>query len=83
MPIHLRAVPWLLALVGLAIPLIGTGFVVWPFIAAWLVILAVIWIVGRQTLPNERGPRIALAVGALPVLFLLAWLVIEVATPAG
>lgn len=68
----------------------------WPIVAAWLVILAVIWIVGRPALPKERGLRIALAVGALPVLFVLAWeggwwlipadaawLVIEVAAPAG
>jgi hypothetical protein len=68
-----RSVPWLLALVGLAIPLVGSGFVVWLPIAVWLVILALIWFVGRATLSRDRTQRVALAVGLLPVLVLLAW----------
>jgi hypothetical protein len=93
---NLRAVPWLVALVGLAIPMVGGGFVGWLFVAAWLAILAMIWFVGGALLPIGRGPRIALAAAALPALFLLgweggwwlipadlAWLVIEVAAPAG
>lgn len=67
-----RVVPWLLALVGLAIPMVGSGFVGWPFAAAWLVILAVAWAVGRRD-PGTREQRITLAVVLLPVLFLAAW----------
>lgn len=92
--LNIRAVPWIAALVGLAIPLVGGGLVGWPFVVAWLVILSLVWVVGRQARPRERGVRIALAVAALPILFLLAWeggwwlipadvawLVIEVASP--
>lgn len=68
-----RAIPWLLALTGLAIPLIGSGFVVWPFIALWLAILALVWSLGRAGLARGRGLRVTLAIGLLPVLFLLAW----------
>jgi hypothetical protein len=85
-----RAIPWLLALTGLAIPLVASGFVVWPLIALWLAILALIWSLGRAGLARGRGLRVTLAIGLLPVLFVLAfeggwwlvpadiaWLVIE------
>jgi hypothetical protein len=94
--LNVRTVPWLLALAGLAIPLVGSGFMVWPFVAVWLVTLALLWIFGRPALPKRRPLRIALAVGTLPLLFVaaweggwwlipanVAWLAIEVATPAG
>ncbi len=70
---RVRSLPWLLALVGLSIPLIGSRFVVWPIVAAWLAALAIAWLVARQTRPRHRGARIALALALLPVLFLLAW----------
>lgn len=92
MKLSLRSVPWLLALTGLAIPLVATGFVIWPLIAVWLAILALIWSVGRPGLVRDRTARVGLAIGLLPVLFLLAfeggwwlipadlaWLLIEVA----
>jgi hypothetical protein len=96
MRLNVRAVPWLLALLGLAIPLVGSGFVIWPVVAVWLVTLALLWIFGRPALPERRSMRIALAIGLLPLLFLaafeggwwlipanIAWLVIEVASPSG
>lgn len=92
----IRALPWILALIGLAIPLVGGGFVGWQIVVAWLVILALLWIFGRRAVPRDRRVRIWLAVAALPVLFLaafeggwwlipadVAWLVIEVLSPAG
>jgi hypothetical protein len=95
MRLNVRAVPWILALIGLAIPLVGSRFSSWPFIAAWLVILALIWVVVRPAVPMERRVRIWLAVAAFPVLFLaayeggwwlipadVAWLAIEVASPS-
>jgi hypothetical protein len=87
-----RFVPWILAMAGLAIPLVASGFVVWPLIAVWLAILALIWSVGRVGLVPGRANHIAVAIGLLPLLFLLAfegglfvipadvaWLVIELA----
>ena len=87
-----RSIPWLLALVGLAIPLVATGFVIWPLVALWLAILALVWSLGRAGLARDRTLRVTLAVALLPVLFLLAfeggwwlipadiaWLVIELA----
>jgi hypothetical protein len=65
-------VPWLLAVVGLAIPLIGSGFAVWPLVAAWLVILAVARSIGRRD-PGTRRQRIVFAVALLPILLLLGW----------
>jgi hypothetical protein len=73
MRLSVRSVPWLLALVGLAIPLVGDGFVLWLLVATWLVVLALIWLVGRVAPPRSRAASIAIAVGLLPVLLLLAW----------
>jgi hypothetical protein len=90
-PGWLRAVPWLLALAGLLIPLVGTGFQAWPIVLVWLGVLALGWLVGGALLPR-RWQRIAVAILLLPVLVLLAfeggwwlipadlaWLAIEVA----
>jgi hypothetical protein len=87
-----RSVPWILALAGLTIPLVASGFVVWPLIAVWLAVLALIWSVGRAGLVLGRANHVAVAIGLLPFLFLLAfegglflipadiaWLVIELA----
>jgi len=68
-----RFMPWLLALTGLAILLVAGGFVVWPLIALWLAILALVWSLGRAGLAPGRGLRVTLAIGLLPVLFLLAF----------
>jgi hypothetical protein len=73
MRLSVRSLPWLLALVGLAVPLVGDGFALWFLISNWLVVLALIWLVGRVAPPRSRAASIALAVGLLPVLFLLAW----------
>jgi hypothetical protein len=87
-----RSVPWILAPAGLAIPLVASGFVVWPLIAVWLAVLALIWSIGRAGLVAGRANHLAVAIGLLPLLFLLAfegglflipadiaWLVIELA----
>jgi hypothetical protein len=66
-------VPWLLALIGLAIPLVASGFALAPLIAIWLVILAFIWIAGRHAIPQHRGPRVVLAIGVLPLLLAAVW----------
>ena len=66
------SIPWSLALLGLAIPLVGTGFVVWPVVTVWLVVLGSVWLFGRHLLMT-RKQRIITALVALPVLFLLAF----------
>jgi len=71
--IGIRTVPWLIALAGLAIPLIGSDFVGWQIVLVWLVVLALVWLVGGAMVPT-RAHRIAAGVLLLPVLVLpLAW----------
>jgi hypothetical protein len=90
--INVRAAPWLIALAGLAILAAAGGAAVWPLIAVWLAVLALVWSFGRAGLALNRRQQVALAAGLLPVLFLLtfegglflvpadiAWLAIEVA----
>lgn len=67
-----RTVPWLLALAGLVIPLVGSGFVIWPLVLAWLVVLALVWLFGAAVAPT-RSHRIGAALLLLPVLVVLAW----------
>jgi hypothetical protein len=67
-----RTIPWLLALAALVSLLGFSQFAVWPVVLAWLVVLAAIWVVS-QSLTTTRGQRIGIAVGLLPILFLLAF----------
>ena len=70
---QLAAFPWLLALAGVVVPLVGSGFAVWPVSLAWLLLIAVAWTLGRAVLSGHRSQRIAIAIVLLPVLFLLAF----------
>ena len=67
-----RTLPWLVALVALAILLGASRFAVWPIVLAWLAVLAVTWFAGRSMIVT-RGQRIGIAIGLLPILFLLAF----------
>jgi len=41
----LWSLPWVLALVGLAVPMVGSGFIGWPFVVGWLAFLALVrWV---------------------------------------
>lgn len=84
-------VPWLLALVGLAIPLVATEFATSPIVALWLLALAALWL-AKPLSRASQVQRVALAFASLPLLVLtatlfglylipaaLAWLVIELA----
>lgn len=73
MPMSVRVLPWLLALVGLAIPLVATGFAVWLLVTVWLLVLAAFWLFGRVMGPRDRKLRLGFAIGFLPLLFLLGW----------
>ena len=52
----IRAVPWLLAAVGLAVPLLAGGLAGWPYVVLWSILLVVPWIVTRG---QPAGVRIA------------------------
>ena len=88
-----RWLPWLLALVGLAIPMIGSGFIGWPFVVVWLAILAAIWWI-RPLAGADRFTRRALGFAVVPILIVTAfeggwyllpaavtWLVLEFVVP--
>src|SRR5450759_1255964 len=69
-----RLLPWLLAVVGLAIPLVESGFVIWFPIAFWSIPLALAWLTrGRWLSSSTRALRIAVALVLLPLLFITAW----------
>ncbi|HEX6139482.1 MAG TPA: hypothetical protein VF013_03350, partial [Candidatus Limnocylindria bacterium] len=68
----IRALPWILALAGVLVPLLGSGLALWPFAVGWLILLALAWAVGLSMLPT-RTHRIAAALIAIPVLLILAW----------
>ena len=92
-PLKIRWLPWILALVGLAIPMIGSGFIGWPIVVVWLAILAAIWWL-RPLAGADRNMRRVLGFAAIPILILTAfeggwyllpaagtWLVIELVAP--
>jgi len=58
----------MLAVIGLAAPMIGSGFIGWPFAVGWLVLLLLIWWV-RPLDGADRTTRIGSGIGAV---FLLA-----------
>jgi phosphoglycerol transferase MdoB-like AlkP superfamily enzyme len=61
-------------LVGLAIPLVESGFVIWFPIAFWSVPLALAWLASRRGLSNStRALRIAIALVLPPLLFITVW----------
>jgi hypothetical protein len=89
MRLDLRSVPWIIAAVSLAIPLLAGGFAGWPYVVLWVILLLVPLIVTREQ-PASRRERMKLPAFLLPVLFLLgfiggwylipadlAWLLIE------
>ncbi|MDQ1551875.1 MAG: hypothetical protein QOD50_1297 [Actinomycetota bacterium] len=67
----IQALPWGLALVGLAVPMIGSGFVGWPFVVAWLVVLVLVYLV-RPLRDADRMTRIISGIAALITLALLS-----------
>ncbi len=65
------ALPWVLALLGLAVPMIGSGLIGWPFVIGWLVLLLLLrWI--RPLADADRTSQIVAGVGALLCLALLS-----------
>lgn len=68
----IRSVPWLLALVALAVLLVVSGFRVWPLVLVWLLALALLWAWSGRV-KTTRTSRIVGALVLLPILFLLAF----------
>jgi hypothetical protein len=66
----ISALPWALAVAGLALPMIGSGFIGWPFAAVWLVVLLVLW----WARPLAHADRATRVVGGLAAVFALALL---------
>lgn len=93
MTVSIRSVAWILAIGGLAIPLIGTGFVGWPIVLGWVIVLLAVWLLKPLARANS-SQRVILAVASIPLLVLaatlfglylipaaVAWLVAEVRSP--
>lgn len=69
---EIRILPWLVALAGLAIPLVASGFAIWVAIVAWLAALSLTFILTRR-LTTTTPLRIGAAILLLPLLFVLGW----------
>jgi DMSO reductase anchor subunit len=84
------ALPWLIALIGLAVPLVGGGGAGWPYVVAWLIVLGALFVT-RPMRHADRQDRIkwALIAAVLSVVpglvfggiyllpAVLTWLLIE------
>ncbi len=70
---HLWSLPWVLALVGLAVPMVGSGFIGWPFVVGWLVLMLLIWWV-RPLGGADRNTRLAAGILVVGLLALLGTL---------
>lgn len=69
----LWTLPWVLALVGLAVPMIGSGFIGWPLVVGWLGLMTAIWWV-RPLGDADRPARLAVGLLVLVLLVGLATL---------
>jgi hypothetical protein len=70
--LKIRWLPWILALFGLAIPMIGSGFVGWPFVVVWLAILAAMWWL-RPLAGADRSTRRAVGFVVIPILIVTGY----------
>ena len=93
-PTLISAVPWLVALIGLAVPLVGGGGAGWVYVVGWLVVLVGIFLLKPIRFADRRdrifSAAITAAVLVVPGLIVgglylvpaaLAWLVIELNVP--
>jgi peptidoglycan biosynthesis protein MviN/MurJ (putative lipid II flippase) len=69
---NIRLLPWVLAIAGLALPLVGSGLALWAPIAGWVAALVAFWVLGRS-IESTRTQRLRLGVVLLPILFLAAF----------
>lgn len=67
----LWSLPWVIAPICLAVPLIGGGFAGFPFVVGWLVLMVVTWWV-RPLGGADRTGRLAAGVFSVALLALLS-----------
>jgi len=94
MPRLTSALPWIIALIGLAVPLVGGGGAGWPYVVGWLIVLGALFV----TKPIRHADRqdrikwalIAAVLSVVPGLVfggiyllpaVLTWLLIELLGP--
>ena len=68
--VMIQRMPWLLAVVGLAIPMIGSGFIGWPFVVGWLVVLVLVYLF-RPLRDADRPTRLVTGIAVVIALALL------------
>jgi hypothetical protein len=64
---NLTVLPWAVALIGLAVPMVGGRLAGWPIAVGWLVVLVVVGLV-RPVQNADRSNRVASGLGALVLL---------------
>jgi hypothetical protein len=67
-----ETLPLGLAILGIAVPLVGSGFDVWGFAAIWAVVISVV-ILGARLARPAPPIRVFAGLVALTLLFLLAY----------
>jgi hypothetical protein len=67
-----NALPLILAVLGIAVPLVGSNFIVWQLSLLWLLVVVVVVLAVRRARP-PRSTRVFWGLVALPMLFLLGW----------
>ncbi len=60
-----------MALLGLAVPMIGSGFIGWPFVVGWLLLFLLLWWI-RPLAGADRTTRLVAGSGAIVALALLS-----------
>ena len=65
--VMIQRVPWLLAVVGLAIPMVGSGFIGWPFVVGWLVVLVLLYLL-RPLRDADRTTRLVAGIAVVIAL---------------
>ena len=68
----LRTLPLGLAILGIAVPLVGTGFAVWEWAVIWAGVIGVV-VLGARLLDPVPATRVFAGLVALPMLFLMAF----------
>lgn len=68
----MRRLPWIIAAVGLAIPLVGSGLTLWIPLAGWAFGLVALWAVGRA-IPTTQDQRLTAGLILLPILVVTAF----------
>ena len=69
---NVRYLPWLIGVIGLTVPVVGSGFVGWQLVVVWLIGLSLAYAFTRSVIAAPQQ-KIVAAVLLLPVLLATAW----------